>query len=222
MAGEVRLACFLSGPPDAPPMVLLHALGERSESWDAVRAEFDRHYRVITIDLRGHGDSDWPGEYSYELMRDDVLAALDRLGLDRITLVGHSLGGIVAYLIAQDHPDRVDRLVVEDVPLPYRRERPVPERPDWPVPFDWPVVPAMITQSGEPNPDWWDRLSKITAPTLLVAGGADSHVPREQLDAVAARVPRCTLLTIPVGHHVHDAAPAEFAAAVLSFLRTGD
>ncbi|MBA2528931.1 MAG: alpha/beta fold hydrolase [Euzebyales bacterium] len=215
---DVRLVCQLSGAPEAPPMALLHALGERGATWDAVRGEFDDFFRVVTIDLRGHGDSDRPGTYSFELMRDDVLGVLDQLGMRRITLVGHSMGGTVAYMIAEEHPSRIERLVLEDTPPPFPRERSIPERPDGPLPFDWAVVPAIVGQVNDPDPRWWDRLSEITAPTLLIAGGPSSHIPQDKLRDTATQVPQCTMLTISVGHHVHATRPAEFAAAVLQFL----
>ncbi|HEX7745284.1 MAG TPA: alpha/beta fold hydrolase [Micromonosporaceae bacterium] len=81
-------------------MVPLHALGEDAGTWDAVAAEFAKTFRVFAVDLRGHGSSDRPGTYTFELTRDDVLAVLDHLGLRRVTLLGHSMGGTVAY------PDR--------------------------------------------------------------------------------------------------------------------
>ncbi|HEX2772657.1 MAG TPA: alpha/beta hydrolase [Micromonosporaceae bacterium] len=216
----VRIACHVRGAPTAPPMVLLHALGEDAHSWDVVVDEFARAFRVFAIDLRGHGESDRPGVYSFELMRDDVLAVLDRLGLNRVTMVGHSMGGIVAYLIAEREPHRIDRLILEDTPPPFPRSRAVPERPDGPLPFDWAVVPAMVGQLNDPDPAWWDDLTAITAATLLVAGGPESHVPQDKLTEVAARLPRCTLLTIPVGHHVHEGRPTEFASVVTKFLDT--
>ena len=202
-------------------MVLLHALGEHGSDWDAVRVEFDPFYRVLSVDFRGHGDSDWPGQYTYELMRDDVLGVLDELAMDTVTMVGHSLGGVVGYLIAEDHPSRIDRLIVEDATPPYPTDRPMPERPEGPLPFDWPVVPAIRGQITEASTAWWDRLSEITAPTLLIGGGPTSHIAPEKLEDVARRIPECTLTTIPAGHYVHATAPAEFAATVLEFLGKG-
>lgn len=114
----VDLACLVSGPYDAPPIVLLHALGERASDWDVVAGPLAAHRRVYAVDLRGHGDSEWPGEYSLELMRNDVLALLDTAGLDQVDLVGHSLGGVVAYLVAAAQPGRIRSLVLEDVPVP--------------------------------------------------------------------------------------------------------
>ena len=214
----VRLACYIRGPADAPPLVLLHGLGSQASTWDTVAAEFAKQFRVLAIDQRGHGDSDRPGEYSFELMRDDVLGVLDQLGLDRINLLGHSMGGTVAYLIAEKEPGRIGRLILEDTPPPFPAGRMASERPDEPVPFDWAVVPAIIGQLNDPDPAWWERLAEITAKTLIVAGGPDSHVPQDKIAEAAARVPDGTLQVIPVGHQVHGTRPAEFAATTLDFL----
>lgn len=199
-------------------MVLLHALGERAADWDIVSGEFSRFFRVVAIDLRRHGASDWPGTYSFELMRDDVLGVLDRLGLHRVILVGHSMGGTVAYLIAEELPGRVDRLVIEDAPPPYPRDRALPDRPDGPLTFDWAAVPAIVAQVNSPDRIWWERLPAITARTLLIAGGPASHVRQDMIDQAAARISDCRLLTIPAGHNIHRKHPKEFTDAVLNFL----
>jgi len=132
----LRLACYRGGEPDAPPLVLLHALGEDSTSWEEVADRLAPHFSLLAVDLRGHGASDWPGSYSHELIRDDILGVLDAVGLHDVVLIGHSLGGAVAYLIAMQQPERVTRLVVEDVVPPFPHERPVRDRPDTPLPFD--------------------------------------------------------------------------------------
>ena len=219
-AAGVRLAYTVHGSPDAPPVVLLHGLGDRGTSWAPVHARFAERFRVITVDLRGHGDSDRPGTYSLQLMCDDVADLLDHLGSRRVTVIGHSMGGMVAYLLAVRRADQIDRLVVEDAPPPYPRDRPVPERPDEPLDFDWAVVPAIVGQVNAGDPPAWAQLARITAPTLLVGGGAASHVPQDTLTDVAARIPCCTVLTIDAGHEVHTARPTEFADAVLDWLGT--
>ena len=66
--------------------------------------------------------------------------------------------------------------------------------------------------------DAWAGLRTITAPTLLVGGGPDSHIPQDKLAETAALIPRCDLVTIPAGHDVHTARPEEFGDAVLSWL----
>lgn len=214
----VRLAYQVSGPPDAPPLVLLHALGEDASDWSAVAPVLARRRRVYALDLRGHGRSEWPGAYSLHLMRDDVLGFLDALALDRVDLVGHSLGGIVAYLLAEDHPQRVHRLVLEDVPAPRPRERTVPTRPEGELTFDWEMVLAVKPQLDTPEAGWLERLDRITAETLVVAGGPDSHVPRDGTAELVRRVPHGRLVTIPAGHLIHRAAPEEFTKTVVEFL----
>jgi 3-oxoadipate enol-lactonase len=217
--GGVRLAYEVSGGSGVPPMVLLHALGERGSSWAGMTPWFAPNFRVFTPDMRGHGDSDWPGTYSFELMRDDVLGLLDQLRLDKITLVGHSMGGAVALQVAMAQPDRIERLIVEDACPPYPRERPIPERPAETLDFDWPVVPAIVGQVNQGDPDAWDRLGAITARTLLIGGGLDSHIRQDKLAEAAGKIPDCTLVTIPAGHNVHAARPDDFAGAILSWLR---
>ena len=128
------------------------------------------------------------------------------------------MGGLVAYRVASSRPDLVARLVVEDAPPALRRELVIPERPDGPLDFDWPVVVAIRTQLSQDDPDAWAGLRTITAPTLLVGGGPDSHIPQDKLAETAALIPRCDLVTIPAGHYVHTARPEEFGDAVLSWL----
>jgi pimeloyl-ACP methyl ester carboxylesterase len=233
-AGGMRVAYRGSGPAEAPALVLLHALGETGADWAAVSAHLSSGafraagpggrggFRCYAVDLRGHGASEWPGRYSVELMRDDLWAFLDALRLDRVGLIGHSLGAMVATLAAMDRPARVERLVLEDPP-PLRRAVPpreVPPRPPEPLDFDWAVVAPLTRQRNEPDPAWWDGLGRITAPTLVVAGGPDSHLPQDQIAQMAARIPRSRLVTIPAGHLVHETRPAEFLAVVDEFLTT--
>ncbi|MER6473206.1 alpha/beta fold hydrolase [Streptomyces collinus] len=214
----IRLAYQVWGSPDAPPLVLVHALGENATDWEQVVPALARSRRVYALDLRGHGRSDWPGDYSLELMRADVLQFLDALGLGHVDLIGHSMGGIVAYLLAQDHPQRVRRLVLEDVPVPRPREASAPTRPDGDLTFDWEMVLAVKRQIDQPDPRWLERLSQVTAETLVVAGGPRSHVPQDGIAELARRIPGGRMVTIPVGHLIHNAAPEAFTEVVAAFL----
>jgi 3-oxoadipate enol-lactonase len=216
--GAIRLAYEVRGASGTPPLVLLHALGENRSDWAAVAAALAKQFQVVAVDLRGHGESDWPGTYSFQLMADDVLQLLDLMGLSRVTLLGHSMGGSVAYLIAEQQPRRVERLIVEDAPPPFGRDRPVPERPEGELDFDWAVVPAIVGEVNRGNTTMWAALSSITAPSLLIAGGPESHIPQEKLQEVASLIPDCTLITIAAGHHVHAAQPSEFVDAVLGWV----
>ncbi len=219
--GTTTLSALVEGDEHAPPVLLLHGLGEQAHTWDAVAAALSGTHRTIALDLRGHGASGRPGAYSFALMADDVLAVLDGLGHRSAALVGHSLGAMVAVLVAQRRPDLVRRLVLEDaVPVPPVRRPPV-ERPAGPLTFDWPVVPAIRAELADPDPRWWADLPRITAPTLIIGGGPTSHIPQDRLAEAVTRLPDARLVTLPVGHHVHVADPDGFLGAVLGFLGDG-
>ncbi|MFJ6997493.1 alpha/beta fold hydrolase [Streptomyces sp. NPDC003090] len=216
--GGVRLAFRVSGPPGAQPLVLLHALGEDAADWDGVAPALAASRRVYALDLRGHGRSDWPGTYTLDLMRADVDRFLDALGLGPVELIGHSMGGIVAYLLAQHRPARVRRLVLEDVSAPRPRKPTTPVRPDGPPAFDWDMVLAVRRQIDSPDPRWLEGLGRITAGTLVLGGGPRSHVPQDGVAELARRIPGARTVTLPVGHLIHRAAPDAFAETVTAFL----
>lgn len=217
-AGGVRLAYRAWGREAAPPVVLLHALGEASADWAPVARALAPSWPVYAPDLRGHGASDWPGGYTIDQLTDDLAAFLDALSLDRVVLGGHSIGAPPAYLYAAGHPERVARLILEDPAPPWPRARRAVTRPDGPLPFDWDVT-ALSNEFTEPRAGAWRAaLRDIQAPALLVAGGPGSHVDQGQLAQMAALIPDCELVTIPAGHLVHAARPAEFTAAVTGFL----
>jgi pimeloyl-ACP methyl ester carboxylesterase len=202
-------------------MVLLHALGEGAASWEPVLAGLaGLGYRVIALDARGHGDSDRPGTYSFELLRADVLGVLDALGIDRCVLVGHSMGATTAGLVTAVAADRVRALILEDAapPRPGSLQRPPLARPDEELSFDWPVVNALRAQLNDPDPAWWHDARQIAVPTLVIAGGAASHVPQNDLHQLVASLVDGRLVEIPVGHLVHAAAPGEYVDAIRTFL----
>ncbi|MET8979670.1 alpha/beta hydrolase [Streptomyces sp. NPDC004539] len=220
-AGGITLAHRTWGPETAPPVVLLHARGLDGADWTRVAERLAAGpRRVYAPDLRGHGHSDWPGEYGYEAMRDDVHAYLTTLGLTRPDVIGHSLGGIVACLLAQEHPGHVRRLVLEDVPvtIPLDPPRPPAERPPGELPYDWAMITATDAQRNAPDPAWRAGAVRITAPTLLIGGGPGSPIPQEQVAELAGLLPDVRHVTVDAGHLVHANRPQEFLVHVEGFL----
>ncbi len=103
------------GGAGKPPLVLLHGLLGSSRNWQTTGAELAARFQVFALDLRNHGKSPHADTMTYEEMMRDVLAWLDAQGLERVTLMGHSMGGKVAMLLACRHPERVERLTVVDI-----------------------------------------------------------------------------------------------------------
>lgn len=98
---------------DGPPLLLLHGLGSSSEDWENQTALLAESFDVISPDFRGHGQTTKPaGPYSVTQFSDDIVALVGSLGLSSVTVVGISLGGMVAFQLAADRPDLVSRLVV--------------------------------------------------------------------------------------------------------------
>ncbi len=102
------------GPPGAPALIFIHGFGSSLLTWDAWADRLQATYRVIRFDLPGFGltGADPTGDYSDRRAGQIIAALMDRLGLQRATLIGNSLGGRVAWMFAADHPDRVDKLVL--------------------------------------------------------------------------------------------------------------
>jgi pimeloyl-ACP methyl ester carboxylesterase len=216
----VALAYRVAGDPAGPPMVLLHGLGDDEGDWHTVLSTLADRYLVYALDLRGHGRSAHPGRYSFELMRDDVIGFLDVVGVERCVLIGHSMGGTVAILLAEAAPHRLTHLILEDVmaPRPGALKRPPLAPPDTPTLFDFAAVNAIRGQLNDPDPDWWAQTEAVDVPTLVIGGGPDSQIPQHLLAEQVDRMPDATLVTIAAGHHVHASRPAEFLEAVHDFL----
>jgi pimeloyl-ACP methyl ester carboxylesterase len=98
------------------PIVLVHSMAGNISQWSAQLGHLRRTRRAVALDLRGHGRSDPPrtGDYSLTGMAADIAAVVDQLNLDKIVLVGHSMGGGVALTYAGAHPDQVAGLLLLD------------------------------------------------------------------------------------------------------------
>jgi pimeloyl-ACP methyl ester carboxylesterase len=98
-------------------LLCLHGFGNDAHIWDDFAPVVAPHYRTLALDHRGHGDSAWDTErrYDHDTMVEDVERVCDALGLHRLVVVGHSLGGRVATLFAGRHPERMAGLVLVDI-----------------------------------------------------------------------------------------------------------
>jgi 3-oxoadipate enol-lactonase len=113
MSGPVEVHHVEEGRPDGPPLVLSNSLGTTLDMWEPQMTALRARFRVIRYDTRGHGGSPVPpAPYDVADLGADLLALFDRLGLERASLCGLSLGGLTALWVAANAPDRVDRLVL--------------------------------------------------------------------------------------------------------------
>lgn len=109
----VEVHYLLEGPEDAPVLVLSNSLGTTPAMWDEQTPTLSERFRLVRYDHRGHGGSPVPpGPYTIEDLGGDVLALLDRLGIERVSFCGLSLGGMVGMWLASEAPGRVERLVL--------------------------------------------------------------------------------------------------------------
>jgi esterase len=106
---------YLDWGGNGPPLVMLHGLSGHAHTWDHTAASLSGRYHVYALDQRGHGDSEWASRYGIPAMVGDLLGFLDALSLPVVTLMGLSMGGIVAYQFTAAHPERVSRMVVLDI-----------------------------------------------------------------------------------------------------------
>lgn len=220
--GDVDIAYRETGSPLGRPVVLLHAMASNGDTWRRLAAGLS-DCRVIRPDLRGHGRSSRAGDYSLTGFRDDIVGLLDQLGLARVDLIGHALGGRVAAMITLAQPGRVRRLILENTAPPPHEPGPPTTSPagllGWRA-FDRSMVRPVLTQFRAPDPHWWSRLPAVAAPTLLVHGGPASRVRLDHVTEMTRRLPHGRLVAIAAGHRVHSRCPNQFRDVVVPFLQS--
>jgi pimeloyl-ACP methyl ester carboxylesterase len=165
---------------DGPPLLLLHGWPQHWWCWRRIVAPLAHDYRVLMPDLRGWGWSTAPaGAYDKATFAQDVIALLDAEGIDSVPIVGHDWGGFTAFILAVDHPDRVERIVNLDIAPPWMPQlRPrhalLPLVGSYAIAVALPVVgPALLTTS------------RTFVRTLIRAGTSAYRWTTEELDAYA-------------------------------------
>jgi pimeloyl-ACP methyl ester carboxylesterase len=116
-AGELRMHAVIGG--EGPPLLLVHGWPETWYAWRLVMPALARDFEVIAVDQRGIGLSDKPASgYDTGTLAADLVALMDALGHERFALAGHDTGFAISYALAADHPDRVDRVALAEIPGP--------------------------------------------------------------------------------------------------------
>jgi len=116
---DLRLAAKVKGQ-QGDALIILHGLFGSSDNLGRIANELSKDFQVHSLDLRNHGESFHTEEMSYELMTEDVIHYMDEQNLDRVSILGHSMGGKVAMSIALTHSERINKLIVADIsPVTY-------------------------------------------------------------------------------------------------------
>src|SRR3954463_790531 len=113
--GDVRLHAVIGG--DGPPLLLVHGWPQTWYAWRLLMPALARDFQVIAVDQRGIGLSDKPEDgYDTGTLAGDLIGLMDVLGHDRFAVVGHDTGFAIGYALAADHPDRIDRVALAEIP----------------------------------------------------------------------------------------------------------
>ena len=113
--GDLRLHAVIGG--EGPPLLLVHGWPETWYGWRLLMPALARDFQVIAVDQRGRGLSDKPAAgYDTGTLATDLIALMDALGHDRFAVVGHDTGFAIGYALAADHPDRIDRVALAEIP----------------------------------------------------------------------------------------------------------
>ena len=110
-----RLAASTFGPRGAPPVLLLHGVTQCRDTWEEVAHHLAPRHEVWTLDFRGHGHSDWVADYAMQGFLSDAQAALHEIGRPTV-VIGHSLGGLIAGMLAIESPTPLRAALLEDPP----------------------------------------------------------------------------------------------------------
>jgi pimeloyl-ACP methyl ester carboxylesterase len=221
------------------PVILLHGGFANGRYWgNQVPALTRAGYEAIVVDSRGHGQSsrdDRP--YTYELMASDVVAVMDRLGVERAAVVGWSDGAIIGLVMAIHDPERLTRVFAFAANMDPSGVKPDTEtNPTFarferraareyaalsPTPKAFAAFQKAIETMWASEPNYQGAtLAKIVTPVAIVDGDHDEAIKRAHTEYLARTIPGAQLIILPgVSHFAMLQAPPEFNAAMLKFLR---
>ncbi|MBO6082950.1 MAG: alpha/beta fold hydrolase [Bacteroidales bacterium] len=210
------------------PLILLHGNGEDVSYFEHQVEPFAKHFRVIAIDTRGHGQTP-RGEAPFTIRQfaDDLLGFMDAQGIEKAHILGFSDGGNIALVFALQYPQRVARLILDGANLDASGVKRSIQ-----IPIEFGYRMARLFAKKDPkarkkaellglmvnDPDVKpDELRRIQVPTLVLAGDKDM-IKESHTRLIASQIPGAQLKIIPGDHFIANKHPDAFNAAVLPFL----
>jgi pimeloyl-ACP methyl ester carboxylesterase len=235
---------------EGPPILLMHGSGAGLADWQEGAIELlSKNHRVIALDYFGNGFSERNSDftYGYDLWVEQAVALLDALHIDHVTVIGHSVGGAMACILATDHPERVDHVVTIGTGLTIE-----PQQFLLIIPGVGEIMLANASLFGEPHSPqhraaleaayqvkgtraallsysrrqvfvdgWrliWGTFEEVKAPVLHLSGTRDTHIPHNVARELAKRTRGRFVAVEGAGHNVHIEAPDRLAEEVARFL----
>jgi len=219
------------------PLILIHGGLGNANYWSNQVPALAEHYKVITLDSRGHGRSTFNDQpIGYDLMTSDVVALMDYLKIDKANIVGWSDGGIIGLDMAINYPDRLNKVVafganydpsgvradigeserfnayIAQASEDYQKLSPAPER--------WEEFLNNIGNMWATEPNFTpEQLGAITTPILILDGKNEEAIDTDHTKKMADLIPGAELHLIPgTGHFAMLEKPEEFNQIVLNFL----
>ena len=177
-AGGLRTHVALAGPPDAPPVLLVHGWPQSWWTWRHVIPALAERFRVIAVDLRGHGWTEAPASgYEKEQLASDMLAVLDALAIERVTWIGHDWGGWTGFLAALRAPRRIERMLALCIPHPW-------------VKPDLRRLAVLLSYQGPISlPILGRRVADPMVRAILQAGRGPDRLPPDDVALFAEHIP---------------------------------
>ena len=217
------------------PVLMLPDLGSSAATWECLTgAVCERDRQIVAVDLPGTGHCDPVRGSDLAAFVDHVHRLIEQLTTEPLDLVGCGFGGYLAASVAAKDPQLVARLVLENPSLPPRSGPPVSSRMAPGMAISGAVTTlrrgrikqnmagfarakAVLDQLARADPRWWESLTQITAPTLVVGGGTDAG-DRALLDLLAGAVPGASRVDLTGAKRGHARDPRAFAEVLMPFL----
>ena len=210
------------------PLILLHGNGEDVSYFAHQMEPFAKHFRVIAIDTRGHGQTPrGNAPFTIRQFAEDLLGFMDQHRIEKAHILGFSDGGNIAMVFAMAHPERVEKLILDGANLDAAG---VKRSIQIPIEIGYRIAKIFAGKSPEakknaellglmvndPNVKP-EELARIQCPTLVIAGSKDM-IKEGHTRLIARSIPGAQMVIIPGNHFVANKNPDAFNEAILHFL----
>lgn len=230
--GDVTLVMNTQGPRKGPTLLFLHASGESRDVWSPVFAQLrPNHWRLVAPDLRGHGESGRAKHYRFDDFVDDVHQILQELDGRPVVLVGSSIGGLVALIVAATYPMLVDGVVLLDAPsrlsaASVKRESRklvdgISRRCGVFSHVDPEFMAGRLIEEVLSQPERLKQAAQsICVPTLFLHGSQSETIGQEEVQALAEDIPHVEIASVDAGHLIARDNPQAVARRIAEFVPT--